>query len=216
MSTTTTSINSTQTTARALVVKTCIQADITTAKVASTSEAARQKKTKPRKGRRSNSSSNELGEWRGGHEKKGTKTVAESTVTIEEVKENDTEGTVDVPFNAWRLLQDQKHAAKDGAEAMDTAEHISVHSADVDEAGNADDDDDEAYATVEDLVTLYKQSPDAEITAELYESLSYSWQARSDVDPVLGTIGYAKRKGGTAAERQWFKRGKSTRGGSAI
>ena len=212
---TTTSINSTQTAARALVVKTGIQADITTAKVASTSEAARQKK-KTRKSRHSPSSSNDWGDWHGGHEKKGTKIVAESTVTIEEVKENDTEGTVDVPFNAWRLLQDQKHAAKDGAEAMDTAEHISVHSADVDEAGNADDDDDEAYATVEDLVTLYKQSPDAEITAELYESLSYSWQARSDVDPVLGTIGYAKRKGGNAAERQWFKRGKSTREGSAI
>ena len=210
-------MNSTQTTARALVVKTCIQADITTAKVASTSEAARQKK-KTRKSRHSPSSSNDWGDWHGGHEKKGTKIVAESTVTIEEVKENDTEGTVDVPFNAWRLLQDQKHAAKDGAEAMDTADHISVHSADADEAGNADDDDDddEADATVEDLVTLYKQSPDAEITAELYESLSYSWQARSDVDPVLGTIGYAKRKGGTAAERHWFKRGKSTRGGSAI
>ena len=213
---TTTSINSTQTTARALVVKTGIQADITTAKVASTSEAARQKK-KTRKSRHSPSSSNDWGDWHGGHEKKGTKIVAESTVTIEEVKENDTEGTVDVPFNAWRLLQDQKHAAKDGAEAMDTADHISVHSADADEAGNADDDDDdEADATVEDLVTLYKQSPDAEITAELYESLSYSWHARSDVDPVLGTIGYAKHKGGKAAAKHWLKRGKSTRGGSAI
>ena len=211
---TTTSSNSTQTTARALVVKTGIQADITTAKVASTSEAARQKK-KTRKSRRSPSSSNDWGDWHGGHERKGTNIVAESTVTIEEVKENDTEGTVDVPFNAWRLLQDQKHAAKDGAEAMDTAEHMSVQSAHADDEGDADDDD-EANATVEDLVSVYKQSPDAEITAELYESLSHSWHARSDVDPVLGTIGYAKRKGGKAAEKHWRRRGKSTRGGSAM
>ena len=104
---------------------------------------------------------------------------------------------------------------KDSTEA--NAEHMSVQSANVDEDGDAGDDNgDGATATVEDLVAVYKQSPDAEITAELYESLSYSWQARSDVDPVLGTIRYAKRKGGTAAERQWFKRGKSTRGGSAI
>ncbi len=115
-------------------------------------------------------------------------------------------------------MQNQTHAAQDGAEAMDTAEHMSVQSAHADDEGDADegDDDDEANATVEDLVSVYKQSPDAEITAELYESLSHSWHARSDVDPVLGTIGYAKRKGGKAVEKYWRRRGKSTRGGSAM
>ncbi len=104
---------------------------------------------------------------------------------------------------------------KDSTEAI--AEHMSVQSANVDEDGDAgDDNDDGANATVEDLVAVYKQSPDAEITAELYESLSYSWHARSDVDPVLGTIGYAKHKGGKAAAKHWLKRGKSTRGGSAL
>ena len=121
---------------------------------------------------------------------------------------SDAEGS-DGRFNEWLLLQ------KDSTEA--TAEHMSVQSANVDEGGDAGDDNgDGATATVEDLVAVYKQSPDAEITSELYESLTHSWHARSDVDPVLGTIGYSKRKSGKAATKLWLKRGKSTRAGSAL
>ena len=73
-------------------------------------------------------------------------------------------------------------------------------------------------ATADELVAVYKQSPepDAEINEELYSALSRSWLNRADVDPILGTIGRDRRKRAKAGAKVWMQRGKSTRAGSAL
>ena len=100
------------------------------------------------------------------------------------------------------------------------AEHTAAQSSQ--DAGDDAVVDSGGAATADDLVMVYKQSPepDAEINEELYSALSRSWLNRADVDPILGTIGRGTRKrakaGAKSGAKVWMQRGKSTRAGSAL
>ena len=126
-------------------------------------------------------------------------------------------------WGSWHRRSKAKHQSKQSSQdtAAQSSQDTAAHS-----SHDADDDDivivSGGTATADELVAVYKQSPDpdAEINEELYSALSRSWLNRADVDPILGTIGRDTRKRGKASAKSdakfWMQRGKSSRAGSAL